>query len=375
MIDKKHLVELTQTLINIRSDNPESSEREIASFVKKFLLDLGLKPRIYEFKKNRSNVVASLRGSNSNLNLLVTPHLDTVTAGNNWKYPPFKAVINKGKIYGRGASDDKGNLAVSLAVIKSLIEENQMLGYNLVFAATADEETGSKFGLIPLLARGILKPQAALILDVDEFKIIVAQKGLLHLKIKIQGKAAHGAYPWQGINAVDLAVKIIREIKSYHFNCKKNSYLRAPTINIGRINGGDKVNIVAGWCDFEIDVRFLPGEQGDDILPKIKRIIRRQAKTAKIQILAQQDPTQINCRHFLVNRLKKAMLELGVKPRITGSEGATVITFFQQRNIPAIATGFASSGCAHAGNEYVKIKHLHKGALVLENFLKNFNFR
>ena len=85
-------------------------------------------------------------------------------------------------------------------------------------------------------------------------------------------------------------------------------------------------------------------------------------------------PTQLDRHHPLVDYLKNAMLAYRIKPRITGCEGATVITFFQNRNIPAVATGFSCSGCAHSSNEYIKVNYLYKGAKVLEGFLKNFRF-
>lgn len=375
MIDKKHLIKLTQDLIRIPSENPPGNESRIAHFIKEFLEDLGLKPKIYEFKNNRCNVIATLKGAHKKYSLLVSPHLDTVPAGSNWKeLLPFGAVMQHGRIYGRGASDDKGNLAILLETIKSLIEQRHLLSYNLIFAATADEETGSHLGLIPLLDKGILKPQAALILDADEFKIIVVQKGLIHLKVKIKGKSAHGAYPWQGVNAIDLAVKVLSKIKSHQFVYKRNHYLRPPTINIGKIVGGDKVNVVADWCEFEIDLRFLPGMSTSEIIRKIKTVIKNHTKKFTVEINALQMPTQISCRHPLVNYLKKAMLTHRVKPRISGCEGATVITFFQNRNIPAVATGFSCSGCAHSSNEYIKVDYLYKGAKILEEFLKNFSF-
>ena len=163
MIDKRRLIRLTQQLIRIPSENPPGNESRIAHFVKGFLEELGLKPKIYEFKKSRSNVVATLKGKGSNLSLLVSPHLDTVPAGGSWKgFSPFSAALRHGRIYGRGASDDKGNLAVILEVIRSLRQQGCSLNYNLVLAATADEETGSHWGLVPLLDKGILKPRAAI---------------------------------------------------------------------------------------------------------------------------------------------------------------------------------------------------------------------
>lgn len=374
MIDKTRLIKLTQELIRIDSQNPGGSEFEIARFVKKYLENLGLRPKIYEFSKNRSNCIAVLKSKKNARSLLITPHLDTVPAGNKWTIPPFKGLIKKNRLYGLGATDCKSNLAVSLEVIRSLSEERGVLNYNLIFAATADEECGSALGLEALLKKGILKPDAALVLDADDFSIVVAQKGLMHLKIRIEGRRAHGAYPWLGVNAIDLALKVIKKIKKYRFSYNKNKYLKGPTINIGTIKGGDKVNIVADWCDFELDIRFLPKDSSKKILRGISRIVNNNSKEAKIEIEGIQQPFSIDIKHSLVKHLAQAMEKAKVAPLIEGSEGATSISFFQQRGIPSIATGFGTSGCAHIADEFVEIDNLYKGARLLEEFLKNYSF-
>ncbi len=373
MINKQRLIRLTQELIRIDSQNPPGNEEKICGFVEKYLKRLGLKVEVYAFKKGRPNILACLKGANAGHTLLITPHLDTVPSGKNWNLDPFGALIRKGKIYGLGATDCKCNLAVSLEVINSLVEEKQILDYNLLLAATSDEECGSDLGLIPLLKKGILKPDAALVLDADDFVVVVAQKGLLHIKVKISGKKAHGAYPWRGINAIDIALEILRDLKARKFQYKKNKYLRPPTMNIGTIRGGDKVNVVSDWCEFELDFRFLPGTRAEDLIGRLKRIIVKHAKKFKIEIEGIQNHYQIDPRHPLVKGFVSALEDFKIKPQISGSEGATTITFFQDQGIPAIASGFGSEGCAHAIDEYVKIGNLHKGALVLERFLKNYH--
>lgn len=375
MINKRRLVKLTQKLIQINSQNPPGDESCIGRFVKEYLNRLGIGAKICEFKKRRSNVLAYLEGKNKKYSLLVTPHLDTVPSGKRWKVPPLSGKVYQSKIYGLGATDCKGNLAVSLEVINSLVEDNVRLDYDLVFAATADEENGSALGLVPLLEKGILKPDAAVVLDADNFEIIITQKGLIHLKIKLQGKRAHGAYPWRGINAIDIAVDIIKDMKRHKFYYAKNRYLRPPTVNIGTIRGGDKVNVVADWCEFELDLRFLPGMSTPRILKEIKNIARNHTKEFKIEIEGIQDPYRINQTHPLVFYLKQVMRQNKIKPLVKGSEGATVITFFQHKGIPAVATGFGSSGCAHTADEYVRINNLYRGAMVLEDFLKAYQFR
>jgi len=374
MINKQRLVRLAQQLIRINSENPPGNECRIAGFVKDYLDKLGLKTEIFALQIKRPNLIAVLGNRNNKYSLLITPHLDTVPQGRNWRFPPFAGKIDKGRLYGLGATDCKGNLAAALEAINSLVEDRYCLNYNLVLAATADEESGSGLGLIPLLEKNILRPDVAVVLDADDFNIIVAQKGLLHLKVKIRGRRAHGAYPWLGVNAISIAVDILKELKSYKFSYKKNKYLRPPTLNIGTIKGGDKVNVVADWCEFELDLRFLPGMSAQFLVKKLKESIRRHASGFKVEVEGLQDHYSIAEDHPLVNNLMQAMQKLKVNPKICGSEGATVITFFQDKHIPAVATGFGRGGCAHSANEYVKINDLYKGALVLEEFLKNYRF-
>jgi succinyl-diaminopimelate desuccinylase len=373
MINRARLIHLAQKLIQIDSQNPPGDEHKIGLFVINYLKKLGISSRAVEFKKSRTNVIAAI-GSRNKKSLLITPHLDTVPAGRSWTMPALAAKIKQGRIYGLGATDCKSNLACAMEVIRSLQEDKVKLPYILIFAATADEETGSDLGLIPLLNKNILKPDAAVVLDADDFDIIVSQKGLMHMTIKITGKRAHGAYPWRGINAIDIAIEAIKEIKNIKFSRTRHKYLRPPTINIGTIKGGDKVNIVADWCEFELDFRFLPGSEARDIIKKVKKILARHTTKYKIEIQGIQKPYNIEETHSLVSCFKKAARKIRVKAKVKGSEGATVITFFQHKNIPAIATGFGCAGNAHTADEYVKIENLYKGALVLEEFLKNYTF-
>lgn len=374
MVNKKRLIKTIQKLISLDSQNPPGDESRVAGFVGAYLKALGLKVKTYTFSPKRVNVLATLEGKNRAKSLLLTPHLDTVPAGKSWKKPAFCAKIIGNKIYGLGTTDCKGNLASLLEAINALVEDGVRLDYNLIFAATADEESGSGLGLIPLLKRGILKADAAVVLDADDFEIVITQKGLMHLKVRIHGKKAHGAYPWLGVNAIDIAARIIVDLKKQNKIFPKNKYLHQPTINTGTIKGGDKVNVVSDWCEFELDFRFLPGSCAKELLSSLRKTITRYTKNFKIEIQGIQNPYYIDPRHPLVGSLVSAMRNLKIKPRISGSEGATVITFFKERNIPALATGFGTEGCAHIADEYAYLDNLYNGARVLVEFLKKYKF-
>ena len=197
MINKSRLIKLTQKVISINSENPPGNEWKLARFIADDMRSLGLQVKTYIYAARRPNIVAVLQGTlprrqASQEAVLITPHFDTVPIGRGWKFKPLGGQIHQGRIYGRGATDDKGNLASCMEVMRSLVEDKVRLRKDVVMAATADEETGSRYGIIPLLDKGVLRPKLALVMDSDELDTIIAQKGLIHCRIQILGKKAHG---------------------------------------------------------------------------------------------------------------------------------------------------------------------------------------
>jgi len=372
MINKQRLIRLIRQLVAVNSENPPGDERAVAAFVAGRLRQAGLKPEILTYVPRRDNVMAVLKGREKKYSVLLSPHLDTVPAGSGWARGPFSGKLEAGRIYGRGATDCKGNLAVALEVLHSLKEDGVSLNGDWIFLATADEETGSVKGLVPWLEKSRVRPDYALILDADAFNIVTAQKGLIHFKIEVPGRKAHGAYPHRGVNAIDRAVTLIAALKQMEFVSRPHALLAPPTVNIGTIRGGDKVNMVADWCAFEVDLRFLPGMNAAKILAAIKRRFRRTGIPFRLTVNDIQQPYEISCHHPLVRGLKAAAKGIAVS-RVTGSEGATVITFFKRKSIPAVATGWGTSGCAHATDEFVRAVDLERGARVLERFIRIFD--
>ncbi len=378
MINKKRLIELTQKVITINSENPPGNERVLAEYIEKDMRSLGLEVKKYSYAPGRPNVIATLKGTWPRTRarkeaILITPHIDTVPLGSGWKNDPLGGRIANGRIYGRGATDDKGNLAACMEVMRSLVEDKVFLAKDVIMAATVDEETGSHYGIVPLLKQKVLTPRFALVLDSDEFDTIVAQKGLIHCRLKLFGKKAHGAYNWRGINAIEAASRIITKLKRLKLKFTKHPLLQGPSINIGSIKGGEKVNMVADYCELTIDIRFLPQMEAKDILRQLKEIISSEIKKYKLEIDDIQFPYQIDPQNPYVQAYVAAAQRLGNKPTIKGSEGATVISLFKKYRIPAFATGFGAHGTAHTNDEYIYIKSLYKGTQVLEAFIKDYN--
>lgn len=371
MIQKDRIARLTQKLIQAPSENPPGNECEVAMLVKKELKDMGLDVSVYEYKKNRPNIIATLKGKTGKT-LLLNTHIDTVPAGTGWKHPPFSGKIENGKIYGRGASDCKGNTASCIEAVRSLLETGTKLNGTLVFAATVDEEMGSKEGLKILIKKGILKPDAALIIDSDGFNIDIAQKGLIHFKITVRGKKAHGAYPALGVNAIVQSSKIISKLSSIKLPHTPHMLLNPPTINVGTIKGGEKVNMVPDICEFSVDIRFLHGMNADKIISSVKAIIETVTHDYEISIDDIIDPVRIDKNEYLVKCLYESIKAVRKKAQYTGVEGATMVALFSGINIPSVATGFGIRECMHATDEYALVDDLTDGAKIIEKTIKKY---
>jgi len=378
MIKNDRLIRLLQKVISYNSENPPGNELALGKFIEKDMRSLKLDVKTYTYAKDRPNIVATLRGTWPRAKakkeaILLTPHFDTVPIGKGWKYNPLGGKIKGGKLYGRGASDDKGNLASCMEVMRSLVEDKVKLKKDVIMAATVDEETGSEFGIIPLIKKRILKPRLALVMDSDEFDTIVAQKGLFHSRIQVFGKKAHGAYNWRGESAIEAAARIINKLKKLKWKYKRHPMLHGPTMNIGVIKGGDKVNMVCDFCEFALDTRYAIGMDWRKIHKRIESVVKAEAKKYKIIIDDLQMPYEIDPEHPFVQTYLGTSRKLGCKATVKGSEGATVITFFQKYKIPAFATGYGAHGTAHTNDEYIYVKSLCNGTRVLEQYIKEYD--
>lgn len=370
MTNDKRAIRLLRDLIRINSENfgrDGEDNSEIMEFIKREMISAGMKIKTYEFRKGFPNIVGIVKGKENGRKLLITPHADTVPAGRGWKHDPFGAEIENGRIYGRGASDCKVNVAACLEAARSIVESGISLKGELIIAVSCDEETGSKHGLRPLLRK--IDFDHAIVADYDSFKVVVSQKGLLHIKVEIFGKKAHGAYPWLGINANEIAAEIISDLKKYRFEYKKHRLLREPTINIGTIHGGDKVNVVSDYCFFEIDCRYLPGMDYKKIIRDLRKLVSRKAKKFRLVVEDHQYPYETDPNEPFVRMLLASLRKQRKESGISGSEGATVLTFFPKRNV--VAVGFGPP-VAHATDEYCNVNDVCDGAKVLEDFIKNY---
>jgi acetylornithine deacetylase/succinyl-diaminopimelate desuccinylase family protein len=360
-------IELTQELVRINSENPPGNEKSIAKYIKDFLDDLKITTEVIEFEKNRFNVIASIEGDKG---LMFNGHMDTVPAGgvSKWKYNPFEARIADGKLYGRGSSDMKGGIASILAAVKNLSQEK--FKRKLLLTFVADEEglaKGSIF-LIKNRREALKDVKYGIMAECTDLNARIAQKGIIKIKVKFKGKAAHGSKPELGDNAIYKAADFIQEVRKLIERLKKrrNVLLGSGTINVGTINGGTKVNIVPDFCDLEIDRRIIPGETPSIAINQLKKILKNLKLKAEIEVSKSRMPMQLNKNLELIRILQNI-----TKTKFIGESGYTEAElFYKDAGIPCFSFGPGIGNQAHVTNEYIPIKNLQRATNIYEQLIR-----
>jgi len=263
-------------IISINSENPPGRENWLAEFIAKFLKSRGFKIIEQKINNERKNIIAC-SGKPQETFLIFNSHLDTVPIGDSksWRYNPLGEIKDE-KIYGRGACDVKGSMS---ALIMAAIKAKKEGCKNFALLFTADEESGNFLGAKKFaknLRKNFPNLKLLIITEPTNLRIGIAHKGVIYMKLSFKGKGAHGSTPNKGKNAIYSSLKAIAGILDYQNSRSliRSQLLGNPTLNIGKINGGTKVNIVPNYCQVELETRVLPNERNDQIIKKIRSITK-----------------------------------------------------------------------------------------------------
>lgn len=361
---ESEIVRLADELIGANTVNPPGNERLAVNIVEKYFKTHSIRYDIFEKIAGRANIVGYI--GNRSPTLLVACHLDVVPPGNGWDTDPFKSVVKNGRIYGRGANDNKGQMASMLVLAKFLKDNESKLNGSFLLIGAADEEKGSDLGLKYLLDECGISADFAIIPDVaHNMKIIdVGEKGALFLNITSYGKQAHGSTPEKGINAIWNMVELLNQLKNIKFQSLSHELFSHPTLNLGTISGGAVHNVVPAKCEVKLDIRYLPGETEKEIVGNINEIIASIEKnnpTSKFDITvdAHLPPTQVPADNPLVNIISMhSESVLGTKPIPRGFSGATVTKQLIEKGIIAVGFGPGDEDQSHIANESIEIQEL-----------------
>ena len=361
---EEEIVRLSSDLVGANTANPPGNEYLGVNIIKKYFSKHGIRYDTFEKITGRTNIIGYI--GKGDPTLLVACHLDVVPPGDGWDTDPFKSVVKNGRIFGRGANDNKGQMASMLVLAKLLKDNESRLNGSLLLIGAADEEKGSRLGLEYLLKECGISADYAIIPDVaNNMRIIdVGEKGSLFLNITAYGKQAHGSTPENGINAIWNMIELLNQLKKIKYKCLTHELFSPPTLNLGTISGGAAHNMVPAKCEAKLDIRYLPGETEKDILSNIYETIasiKKQNPTAKFDVTIDTHlpPTQIPANNPLISLISKHTESiLGTKPIPTGFSGVTVCKQLIENGIMAVGFGPGDKDQAHIANESIDIQEL-----------------
>jgi acetylornithine deacetylase/succinyl-diaminopimelate desuccinylase-like protein len=359
-------------------------EKNVADFLATIAARAGLEVEFQKVLPGRSNVIARLLPRNKiRQTILLAPHLDTVGADDSQFVPHRK----NGRLYGRGACDTKGSVAAMLTALCELANaKSRPSETEIVFAGLVDEENaqaGSR-ALVGQASRLSLTfgengdrrdacPTAlAIVGEPTRLQIVTAHKGSIWLELETRGKAAHGATPQLGQNAVHEMARIVDTLETDYaarLRRRRHSLLGMATVNVGMISGGAQPNIVPDRCVITIDRRTLPGETEAGVRREIAALLRAKRLSAKISStkLAPCLPLETSPKLPLVRQFL----------RTVGQARPASVDFFcdaavlSRGGIPSVVFGPGDIAQAHTADEWISLDSLERGKNLLLTFLKS----
>jgi acetylornithine deacetylase len=278
------VTQLLSDLVAIPSVNPmgrplrgeEFLEGRMSDYLEGYFRALGVPFQRQTVSPGRDNVVAHYEAPGARKTVLFDVHQDTVPT-DAMTIPPFTPEVRDGRLYGRGACDVKGSMAAMLDAFSRLVRERPAGSASVVLACTVDEEfthTGASH-----LARTMPKADYAIVAEPTRLDIVHRHKGAVRWKIRVKGVACHSSTPTLGVNAIYRMADVVHALSEYAEalgRVRPDPILGPPSLSVGRIEGGQSVNVVPDWCEIEIDRRVIPGEVTSDCLTHVRSFLREK---------------------------------------------------------------------------------------------------
>ena len=394
------MVDFLQGLTRIPTVNPPGDEyRTGAEFIGAKLKEFGYDCQFVAAEGRaehtpqhpRINVIGRLQGAGPGPCLHFNGHFDVVPVGQGWTMDPFAAVVQDGKLYGRGTADQKAGIAASIFAGEAIRRSGVRLRGTLEQSGTVDEESGGFAGVAWLAQRGLIHKDRTDFVIITEpsnvDRVCIGHRGVYWFKVIQHGRIGHGSMPYFGVSAADHLGDLIHEVthKLKPELAKRKTEMpveppgsRYASININSSFGGQPESGTQTPCVIDragaiFDRRFLAEEQFEDVSGEVRHMLdelstRNPASRYTIEDLMVVHPTQTNPDSLLVRTVASWIEQVvGSKPPLTASPGT-----YDQKHVTrigliedCIAYGPGILDLAHQPDEYVVIKDLIQSAKVM----------
>lgn len=369
--------ELLSKLLSFDTTSRESN-LALIQFVRDYLQGLGVESElIFNEEGSKANLYARF-GPAGDGGVMLSGHTDVVPVdGQNWTFPAFELTEHDQRYYGRGSTDMKGFIACVLAAVPMFL--NKELRMPVYLAFSYDEEVGclGVRSLIDHLKASPEKPALCIIGEPTSMKPVYGHKGKVALRCKVHGKACHSAYAPEGVNAIEYAAQLIGKLSSLAEPLSKQLDERFDppysTVQTGVIKGGAALNIVPEFCQFDMEMRYLPGVDAaatfntladyakGTLEPKMQAV----APEASIQFesISAYPPLLTDQQSEFAQWLGQWAESQSYQTVAFGTEGG----LFDEAGVATMVCGPGSMDQGHKPDEYVEIDQLKHCCRMLEN--------
>lgn len=401
--ERGRLLELCERLINIESVT--GNELKVQNEVKKIFEEIGLETDYWipddekmrnfslysdtgETFQDRPVVAGILKGKcpSKGKSLIINGHVDVVTPEpfDMWNTDPFCAVIEDGRLIGRGASDMKTGLCVGIFCTELLKKYFGGVNNDITIVSVPGEENGGN-GTAAALLRGYTKADASIFPEPTSNQIQPAHRGAAFWRIHIDGRSSHGGTKYKGVSAVEKGIKVVAALQELEDTrnreiCSKNVFykdypLSAP-VTVGIFRGGQFTSGVPEHCMIEGCIELVPGENVEDVAKSLEKAVMGVCREdswleehpPKVEWFGLfYNPAQTGPDHPFVKLAEESYQDmLGERPVVNGFEAGTDMRLLNRNyGVPGLMFGAGDIAMAHAPNEYVEIEELVKNAKVM----------
>ena len=329
-------IALLSEMISIESFSRD--EKNLADFLERYLEERG-----YTVSRSANNIWLMSPGFEpSRPTILLNSHIDTVKPVSAWTRNPFEPTIENGKLYGLGSNDAGASVVSLLHAFFYLSAHPQR--YNLIFAATAEEEVSGKNGIESLLNE-LPAIDFAIVGEPTEMHAAVAEKGLMVLDCVAYGKAGHAARN-EGENAIYKALADVAWFQNHQFE-KVSDLLGPVKMSVTQINAGTQHNVVPDKCSFVVDIRSNELYSNVDLLVEIQKNVSCEVTARSTRLSSSATPLQ----HAVVTSALKLNRQLYGSPTLSDQ---ALMPFASMKMGPGL------SARSHTADEFISLNEIEE---------------
>lgn len=380
-VPQEAVVRCLQELIAFDTTS-RNSNLALIEWVRSQLAGLGAAIRI-DFNEARSKANLFATFGEGQGGIVLSGHTDVVPVdGQAWTSDPFRAHLSNGKIYGRGACDMKGFIAVVLSQAQAMADA--ALRVPIHIALSYDEEAGCLGipGLLKDMAAAGIRPSGCIVGEPTDMQMVAAHKGGRIYRCQVHGKSAHSSLTPQGVNAVEYAARIITYIQDLAWSEELQGLqidgfdVPFSTLSTNMICGGTGKNIIPADCEFFFEYRFLPGVAAAGFIDKVDQYVARQI-LPRMKKTAEESTVSFECiaeipgldakEQDKIFQLVRSLLRPGAPRKVAyGTEAS----FFQEAGVPSVVCGPGSIAQAHKPDEFVSLEQLWQCEVFIKNLIE-----